>query len=174
MKTIRKTSIIFVLWALALPAAAGLGQSDEAKAPRSDRFEGSWVITVTPVVPPGVPPVPPFVTHVTVSPGGGAVGTDRTRPFANVQHGSWVRTAPKEYATTGVQDIFDATGTFVGEFTVRQRITMTGPNTFVGVANVLMRNPAGETVFERCARTEGTRLTPQDFTLCGDLKQPDE
>jgi hypothetical protein len=37
-----------------------------------------------------------------------------------------------------------------------------------------MMNPAGETVFERCARTEGTRITLQDFTLCEDLARPNE
>jgi hypothetical protein len=174
MKTMRYPATLLVLWTLALVAAAGLAQSGEAKAAGSERLEGSWAITVTPVVPPGAPPVPSFVTHLTVSSGGALVGTDRTRPFASIHHGSWERTAPKEYATTAVSDIFDATGTFVGVLTVRQKIMMTGPDSFVGVANVLMKNPAGETVFERCATTEGTRITVEDFTLCEDLKRPNE
>ena len=173
MKTMRQTATFLTLWALALPAAAGYGQSVEAKAGRSAKLEGSWALTVTPVVPPGVPPVPSFVTYLTISSGGALVGTDRTKPFANLQHGTWERTGSREYAATQVQDIFDATGAFVGVFTVRQKIKMTGPDTFVGVANVFLTDPAGETVFERCARTEGVRITTQAFTLCEDLELPD-
>jgi hypothetical protein len=173
MTTIRRTAIFLILWALALPTAVGYGQSGETKAKRSGKLEGSWALSVTPIVPPGVPPVPPFVTYITVSSGGALVGTDRTRPFANLQHGSWERTGPGEYMATQVQDTFDPAGVFLGVFTVRQKITLTGPDTFVGVANALFVNPAGELVFERCATTQGSRITPQEFTLCEDVALPE-
>ena len=172
MTTVQRTAVVAIFMMLVIPNINGYAQSTPTKGKSGRQLEGSWSLSVTPIVPPGVPPVPAFVTYLSVSPGGALVGTDRTRPFANLQHGSWERTGAKEYAATLVQDIFDAEGVFTGVFTVRQKIKLTGPDSFVGVANVSFVDPTGDVVFERCARTEGTRITLQDFTLCDDIELP--
>ena len=120
-------------------------------------LEGSWINTVRPILPPGVPPVT-VVAYVTYSKGGGSIGSDRTKPFASPQHGTWVQVHGDEYAMTFVQDLFDSAGTFVGTFKGRTRILLVGVNELVGVANVEQRDPGGNVVLNRCARFRGARI----------------
>ena len=120
-------------------------------------LEGSWINTVSPILPPGAPPIT-FVAYVTYSKGGGSIGSDRTKPFASPQHGTWVHVHGDEYAGTFVQDLFDPAGTFLGTFKGRTRIELVGQNEFVGVANVEQRDSSGNVVFNRCARFSGARI----------------
>jgi len=120
-------------------------------------LKGSWINTVSPILPPGAPPVS-FQTYVTVSGGGAFIGSDRTKPFASPQHGTWVHVRGHEYAWTFVQDIFDPAGTFVGTFKGRSRVELVGKNEYVGVANVEQRDASGNLVFNRCARFRGVRI----------------
>ena len=53
-------------------------------------LEGTWINTVNPILPPGVPPVT-FRTYITFTGGGASIGSDPTRPLASPQHGTWVR-----------------------------------------------------------------------------------
>jgi len=125
-------------------------------------LEGSWINTVSPILPPGVPPIT-FQTYVTVSAGGAWIGSDRTRPFASPQHGTWVRIKGHEYAWTAVQDLFDSAGTFVGTFKVRSRIQLVAKDEFIGVANVEQRDPGGNLQYSRCARFRGARVVVEPF-----------
>ena len=120
-------------------------------------LEGSWINTVSPILPPGAPPIS-FQTYLTFSGGGGSIGSDRTKPFASPQHGTWVRVRGREYAWTFVQDLFDSAGVFVGTFKGRARAKLVGKDEFVGVANVEQRDPSGNVVLNRCARFRGVRV----------------
>jgi hypothetical protein len=120
-------------------------------------LEGSWINTVSPILPPGVPPIS-FQTYVTVSAGGAWLGSDRTKPFAGPQHGTWVHVQGHEYAWTFVQDLFDSTGTFLGTFKGRSKVQLVGKNEYVGVANVEQRDASGNVVLARCARQRGVRV----------------
>jgi hypothetical protein len=151
-------------WALgiSLMIALALLFSQEAQSNdylRHERhgLEGSWINIVSPILPPGVPPIT-FQTYVTYSEGGASIGSDRTRPFASPQHGTWVHVRGHEYAGTFVQDLFDPAGTFLGTFKGRTRIELVGRNEFVGVANVEQRDPSGNIVLNRCARFAGVRI----------------
>ena len=53
---------------------------EQIKLAQSQQLEGSWAITVTPAVPPGVPQPPSFRAYGTYARGGGSFGSDRNRP----------------------------------------------------------------------------------------------
>ncbi len=84
----------------------------QIKKAQGQRLEGSWVITVTPVVPPGVPQPPSFRAYATLARGGALIGTDRNRRWAAIQHGTWAHTEGNEFAWTFIQDVFDGVGAF--------------------------------------------------------------
>lgn len=143
---------------------------DLIKQAQAQRLEGSWALNVTPALPPGAPAVPAFRTYLTVSRGGALIGSDRTRPFGSPQHGAWAHLGSNEFAATLVQDEFNALGVFIGTLTVRQKITLTGNDQFVGVANAEVRDAAGTIMLSRCATTRGERikvelLAPQCQTI---------
>ncbi len=121
------------------------------------RLEGSWIDTVSPILPPGVPPVT-IQTYITYSKGGVSIGSDRSKPFASPQFGTWVHVQGDEYAGTFVQDLFDQAGTFLGTFKGRWRIRLIGKDEYLGVANVEQRDPAGNIQLNRCARFSGARI----------------
>ena len=125
-------------------------------------LEGSRIFTVSPILPPGVPPVT-LQAYVTYSAGGPSIGSDRTKPFASPQHGTWVHVHGHEYAGTFLQDLFDPAGTFVGTFKVRSRLQLVGKDEFVGAANVEQRDPGGNLQYSRCARFRGARVVVEPF-----------
>jgi hypothetical protein len=130
---------------------------EQVRQAQAQQFEGSWDITVTPVVPPGVPQPPSFVGHATVSRGGGYFGSDRTRPFSK-QHGAWAHLGGNDFAYTLKEDLYDVMGIFAGTLIVRVRLTITGRDTLIGVANAEQRDVAGNPVFNRCATLRGERI----------------
>jgi len=127
---------------------------------RERRLVGSWINTVSPILPPGAPPRT-FQTYLTFSAGGAAIGSDRTRPFASPQHGAWVHLHGNQYAFTFVQDIFDPSGSFLGTFKGRTLLKLVGNDELVGVANVEQSDPDGNLQFSVCARFHATRLVPE-------------
>ena len=147
---------IFLTVALALLFARDAKSNDNLQS-NGHGLEGSWINTVSPILPPGAPPVS-FQTYVTFMAGGTSIGSDRTRPFASPQYGTWVQVQRHEYAATFVQDIFDPAGNFLGTFKGRMRARLVGKNEFVGVANIEQRDPNGNVVFNRCARFRGVRI----------------
>lgn len=157
-------ALIFAL-TLAVPTLTARAQGggildvlDQAKQTQAQRLEGSWALTVTPQLPPGAPPIPPFRTYVTVARGGALIGSDRTRPFGSPQHGTWMHLGSNEFAATAIQDTFDALGNFTGTLLVHQKITLTGNDQFVGLASAEVRNAAGVVVMSACATTRGERI----------------
>ena len=130
----------------------------QLKEQKAQQLEGSWDVTVTPVVPSGVPQPPSFVAHATFARGGGYVGSDRTRPFTSKQHGVWAHLGGDEFAITFKEDLFDGMGNFAGILTVRYRLSFTGKDEFVGVANGEQRNANGAVTFNGCTTVKGARI----------------
>jgi hypothetical protein len=162
------SAVVISLVSIALPTKAH-GKNDNLRQ-EDLTLEGSWINTVSPILPPGVPPIS-FVAYVTYSKGGGSIGSDRTKPFASPQHGTWVHVHGNEYAVTFVQDLFDPAGTFLGTFKGRTRIELVGQNDLVGVANVEQRDPSGNVVLNRCARFRGARIVVEPLAPpCEDLE----
>jgi hypothetical protein len=152
-----------VLTALvSMPLHTKADASSDEHGFQARRLEGTWLNTVTPILPPGSPPRT-LQTYLTFSAGGAAIGSDRTRPFASPQHGAWAHVQGNQYATTSVQDIFDSSGTFLGVFKVRTLINLTSNDELVGVANVEQTDPDGKLQFSVCARFHATRLVPEAF-----------
>lgn len=146
---------------------------EHSKPARARRLEGSWALTVTPAVPPGVPPVPPFRTYLSISRGGALVGSDRTRPFGSPQHGAWEHLGGNEFAATLIQDQFDATGNFVGTLTIRQKLTVIGDDQLEGVATAEIRDAVGNITAVRCATTKGERIKIEPLApQCQSLTTP--
>jgi len=140
---------------------------------REQKFEGSWAATVTPVVPPGVPAVPSFQVYLTNSRGGASIGSDRTRPFSGPQHGTWEHTGGNSFAATHVQDLFDGMGNFLGTLTVRQRISITGQDEYVGVGNAETRDAFGVIVSSRCSTLRGVRVKVEPLAVqCQSIVPP--
>jgi hypothetical protein len=131
---------------------------DRLKEAQAQQLEGSWVVTVTPVVPPGVPQPPSFHAYATVSRGGALFGSDRARPFSK-QHGTWAHLGGNEFAQTFKEDLFDGMGNFAGILTVRARVTVTGKDEYIGVANGEARDAAGNLIFNRCTTIRAERIT---------------
>ena len=98
---------------------------EHVKEARAQQLEGSWVVTITPAVPPGVPQPPSFLAYGTYARGGAFFGSDRRRPSSK-QHGAWAHLGGNQFAWTAIEDLFDGTGNFTGSVTVRVRITVTG------------------------------------------------
>ena len=159
-KFLLAVAVMISLISIALPTKAdGRNDRGQNEDPRDEGhgLEGSWINTVSPILPPGVPPVS-IRTYFTVSPGGAWLGSDRTKPFGSPQHGTWVHLQGHEYAWTSMQDLFDPAGTFLGTFKARARVQLVGMDDLVGVANVEQRDPSGNVVLNRCARFTAVRI----------------
>ncbi len=145
---------------------------ERIKRAQAQQFEGSWAVTATPVVPPGVPQPPSFRASATVSRGGAFFGSGRNDPFSK-QHGAWAHLGGNDFAYTSIQDLFNAMGSFAGTTTVRVRLTVTGPDTFVGVANGEQRDAAGNLVANRCSTLRGARIKVEPLSpQCQSITPP--
>jgi hypothetical protein len=125
---------------------------------QAQQLEGSWEMIVTPVPPPGAPPLPTRHLYVSFARGGVYIGFDRSAPFGSPQHGVWEHRGGNEFAWTFIGDNFDALGNFVGTLKIRARITMTGRDAFVGVANPQVRDAAGNLVLDACSTFKAERI----------------
>ena len=153
---------------LAIPAAIMRAQSYErvideqplaqTSDSKSERMEGSWVVTVTAVVPPGVPAPPPFHAYTSFARGGVFIGSDARRA-ASKQHGTWSHLRGSEFAFTAIEQLFSETGEPGDTVTIRVRVTITGEDNFVGVSNAEERDAAGNVVSNRCGTVRGERIT---------------
>jgi hypothetical protein len=137
------------------PVTEGLAKTSESKA---KKMEGSWVVTVTPAVPPGVPPPPSFRAYATCARGGVLIGSDARRA-ASKQHGAWAHLSGSEFAWTAIEQLFNETGEPGGTVIIRVRVTITGPDDLVGVSNAEERDSAGNLVSNRCGTIRGERIT---------------
>jgi len=144
---------------VAQPASQGgiLDILEQIKKAQAQRLEGSWDVIVTPVVPPGVPQPPSFHAYGSFARGGAFIGSDRTRP-ASKQHGVWAHLGGNDFAYTFKEDLFDAMGNFAGILMVRVRLTVTGKDEFVGVANGEQRDANDNLIFNRCTTIRGARI----------------
>jgi hypothetical protein len=132
-------------------------KSDEEKAKRAQQFEGSWDVTVIPVLPPGVPQPPAIHARATIS-RGAIISSDRSRPNSK-QHGTCEYSGSDELTCTSIEDLFDAAGAFVGTLKLRVRSALIGEDDFVGLSNAEQRDAAGNLLSNRCATIRGHRIT---------------
>lgn len=136
-------------------------------------LEGSWDVTVTPVVPPGVPQPPSFIAHSTFARGGASIGSDRTRPFSGPQHGVWEHLGGNVFASTFTQDEFNAMGNFQGTLKVRVRFRLIGRDAYIGVANGEQRDANGNLVFSGCTTVKGVRIKVEPLPgQCQNITSP--
>jgi hypothetical protein len=139
---------------------------------QGQKLEGSWTVTVTPAVPSGAPQPPSFIAHATIARGGAFFGSDRTRPLSK-QHGAWAHLGGNDYAFSFTEDLFDTMGVFVGTLTVRVRLSVTGPDNFVGVSNGEQRDAAGNLIFTRCGTVRGERIKVEPLApQCQSISPP--
>jgi hypothetical protein len=167
---------------LAIPAAIMQAQSyervnDEQTLARTsdskaERLEGSWMVTVTAAVPPGVPVPPPFRAYSSFARGGALIGSDTRRPSSKL-HGSWAHLRGNEFAGTTVEQLFDESGHPAGTLKVRTSIFITGEDEYVGVANAEERDAAGNLVSNRCGTIRAERITIQPLApQCQNIVPP--
>ncbi|MCI0389558.1 MAG: hypothetical protein MOB07_12465 [Acidobacteria bacterium] len=130
---------------------------DRIKQEQAQLLEGSWVVTITPAVPPGAPQPPSFRAYATIARGGASIGTDTRRLF-NIQHGAWVHLGGREFAFTFIEELVDVMGNFAGTVKGRVKLTVTDKDEFVGVSNVEERNAAGVVTAIRCGTVRGARI----------------
>ena len=153
---------------LAIPAAIMCAQSYERVGDeltlaqtsdnKSERLEGSWVVTVSAAVPPGVPQPPSFRAYTSFARGGVSIGSDARRA-ASKQHGTWTHLRGSEFAFTTMEQLFNETGEPGGTVVIRVRITITAADDFIGVSNAEERDAAGNLVSNRCGTVRGDRIT---------------
>jgi len=131
---------------------------EQQRQAQSQRLEGSWAVTVTPVPPPGAPPLPNRFIYLTIARGGAVIGSDRGLPFASPQHGVWEHRGGNEFAYITIQDLFDAAGNFQGTLKVKSKITVTGLDEFVAVSNPQIRDAAGNLTLDGCSTARAVRI----------------
>jgi hypothetical protein len=135
-------------------------------------MEGSWVVTVTAVVPPGVPAPPPFHAYASCARGGVLIGSDARRA-ASKQHGTWAHLRSNEFGWTAIEQLFNETGEPGGIVTIRVRVTITGEDNFVGVSNAEERDAGGNLVSNRCGTIRGERITIEPLApQCQNIVSP--
>ncbi len=145
---------------------------EQIRQAQAQRLEGSWVVTVTPAVPPGVPQPPSFRAYATIARGGALIGTDTRRLF-NIQHGAWTHLGGNEFAWTFIEEVVDAMGNFAGTVKVRVKLAITGANGFVGVSNAEERNAAGVVTANRCGTIRGARIAVEPLVpQCQSITPP--
>jgi len=173
---------LVLVGALAIPAAIICAQSSErvieeqtlskTSDAKSERLEGAWVVIISAVVPPGVPPPPSFRAYGTFARGGVVNGSD-TRRASSKQHGTWAHVHGNDFAWTAMEQLFSESGEPAGEFIIRARITITDDNEFVGVSNGEERDAAGNLVSSRCGTLRGQRITIEPLApLCQNIMPP--
>ena len=139
---------------------------------QAQRLEGSWLLTISPVVPPDVQPPPSFRGNVSFSRGGVAFGADPRRPSSR-QFGSWVHQWGNQFAATLREDLYDQAGNFTGTIKVRKRIIVTGKDEYIGVSNAEERNAAGELISSRCATVKAKRIAVEPLApQCQSITPP--
>jgi hypothetical protein len=146
---------------------------ENSRQERAQRLEGSWEMIVTPVPPPGAPPLPTRHLYVSFARGGVYTGFDRSAPFGSPQHGVWEYLGGNEFAWTFLGDNFDAMGNFLGTLKLRARITLTGKDTFVGVANPQVRDAAGNLLLDACSTFKAERIKAEPLSeRCQSITPP--
>lgn len=146
-----------------------LAKTSDSKA---GKMEGSWIVTITPAVPPGVPPPPPFRAYATCARGGALIGSD-TRRASSKQHGTWGHLQGSEFAWTLIEQLFNDSGQPAGTVIIRTRITITGADDFVGVSNAEERDASGALVSNRCGTIRGERITIEPLApQCQNITPP--
>jgi hypothetical protein len=154
----------------AIPALRARAQSsggllevlEQTRQAQAQALEGSWAITVTPVVPPGVPQPPSARAFVTYARGGGLTTYVRSAPNGpqyGAQHGVWEHLGGNDFALAAIRDEFDALGNFLGTGKIITRITLIGKDVFVGVGSREFRDPAGNLAdIIRCSTLRAERI----------------
>ena len=145
---------------------------DQIRQAQAQRLEGSWVVTVTPAVPPGAPQPPSFRAYGTFARGGAMIGTDTRRLF-NIQHGAWKHLGGREFGFTFIEELVDVMGNFAGTAKVRVKLTVTDKDEFVGVSNLEERNAAGVVTAIRCGTVRGARIKVEPLApQCQNITPP--
>lgn len=140
---------------------------------QAQQLEGSWEMIVTPVPPPGAPPLPSRHLYTSFARGGVYIGFDRSAPFGSPQHGVWEHQGGNEFAWTFAGDNFDVMGNFLGTIKLRAKITMTGRDTFVGVANPQVRDAAGNVILDACSTFRAERIKAEPLSeRCQSITPP--
>jgi hypothetical protein len=132
--------------------------SDETKEKQAQQLEGSWMLTVSAVVPPGAPVPPSRTSYASFARGGVAILSERQAAFVNPAYGSWEHQGSNEFAFTVRTDAFTATGNFLGTVKISNKITLTDQDEFVSVGQLEVRDPAGNLIFSGCATARGQRI----------------
>jgi hypothetical protein len=146
---------------------------EQQRQAQAQRLEGSWTMTITAVVPPGVPAPPIRIAYVSFARGGVSILSDRLAPFANPGAGAWQYQGGNEFLWTFIADNFDATGNFLGTLKVRSNINVTGPDTFVGVDNAEVRDAAGNLMLSACNTLRGQRIRAEPLPAqCQSITPP--
>lgn len=156
--------------------AAVNGQCDwlcQLKERQAQQLEGSWEMIVTPVPAPGAPPLPNRHLYVSFARGGVYTGFDRSAPFGSPQHGVWEHRGGNEFAWAFLGDNFDPLGNFVGTLKLKARITMTGKDSFIGVANPQVRDAAGNVLLDACSTFRAERIKTEPLSeRCQSITPP--
>jgi hypothetical protein len=151
---------------------ASAGWLDKVKELESELLEGSWELTITPVVPPDVPQPASFGALGSFVHGGATLSSDRRRP-ASRQYGAWVHLGGTEFASTGIEDLYDSAGNLTGTLRLRTRVNLTGKDQFVGVSNGEQWDAAGNVVFSGCGIVRGERIKVESLPAqCQSITPP--
>ena len=131
---------------------------ENSRQAQAQRLEGSWVLTVNAVVPPGVPPPPARAAYTSFARGGVAILSERQAAFVNPAYGAWEHRGGNEFVFTVITDAFAPTGNFLGTVKIRNKVTLTGTDEFVSVGHLEARDSAGNPLFSGCATARGQRI----------------
>jgi hypothetical protein len=138
----------------------------KAGSSNAPSLEGSWNV----VVGPGSPTE--FKTLVTYTAGGGLIATAPALPpgfHGSTVHGTWVRSAAKQFTYTFLSLIYDSTGQFAGTLKVRETITLNAAgDQYDGGSSVEVFDPAGNLIppFSTCGGTSHGKRIEVEAPTC--------
>jgi hypothetical protein len=69
------------------------------------------------------------IVEMLIARGGASILSDRLVPFANTGHGAWEHRNGNGFLLTFIGNDFNAMGNFLGTLKIRNKLTVTGPDT---------------------------------------------
>jgi hypothetical protein len=117
---------------------------------------GTWRVTVSP------DGIPPFRAYNVFTADGNSLEFDNSNPPGqqSIAVGPWTKTGVNTYAFLEINQLYDAQGTYQGEFRVTSTITLeTGGNLFTGTFKFTVSDPSDMPVFQGGGTARGVRVS---------------
>ncbi len=135
------------------------GASTTAAAPAPGySITGTWKVTVD-LQPNASGDQPPFESILSFDKAR-TVSETTSRAPSSAGLGAWQRTGESTFRFIVEKYRFDSTGAYAGKTVITERVELTGPDSYVGSADVKVLTPGNVVVAQFGSESAGVRMTP--------------